>query len=98
MALDCHRLTDCNTANGCITIIPQSTVFANNLLVCVDGSKGTGHPPCPTPNVHCLEKWITTSGGPTVFAQVIPVNKKGDPDSCAIDHVRADGSPNVFLL
>ena len=96
MALDCHRLTDCNTGGGCITSIPQSTVFANNLLVSVDGSIGTGHPPCPTPVIHCEGVWVTTSGGPTVFVQNIPVNKKGDPDSCG--HVRASGSPDVFLL
>lgn len=97
MSLDCHRMSDCNTAGGCITSIPQSTVFANNLLVCVDGSIGTSHPPCSNDNrVHCQGNWITTTGGPTVFAENIPVNKTGDPDSCG--HTRATGSPNVFLL
>jgi len=96
MALDCHRLTDCNTGGGCITSIPQSTVFANNLLVCIDGSIGTSHPTCPDDPEHCEGNWFTALGGPTVFAAVIPVNKKGDTDTCG--HDRADGSPNVFLL
>ena len=96
MALDCHRMSDCNTAGGCITSIPQSTVFANNLLVCVDGSIGTSHPPCDEPAIHCAGNWVTVSGGPTVFAENIPVNKTGYPDSCG--HARAAGSPNVFLL
>lgn len=95
MAKDCHRLGDCNTAGGCVTNIPQSTVFANSLLVVVNGSIGTSHPPCPV-FPHCFGEWITTSGGPTVFAENIPVNKLGDPDSCG--HPRAAGSPDVFLL
>lgn len=96
MAKQIHRMTDCNTGGGCITSIPQSTVFANNLLVSVNGSIGTGHPPCPDPDIHCTGNWVTTSGGPTVFAENIPVNKTGDADTC--EHLRAAGSPNVFLL
>ena len=96
MPLSIHRLGDCNGAGGCITSISQSTVFANNLLVSVDGSIGTSHPPCPEPDIHCQGNWQTTSGGPTVFAENIPINKTGDPDTCS--HVRAAGSPNVFLF
>jgi len=96
MPLQVHRLGDVNTGGGAITAIPQSTVFANNLLVCVNGSIGTSHPPCPDPSIHCAGAWVTTSGGPTVFAEGIPINKMGDPDSCS--HVRASGSPNVFML
>ena len=96
MPLMIHRLGDANTAGGQIISIPQSTVFANNLLVCVDGSIGTSHPPCPLPAIHCAGAWVTTSGGPTVFAGNIPVNKIGDSDSCG--HARAAGSPDVFML
>lgn len=98
MPLQVHRMSDCNTGDGCITIIPQSTVFANNLLVCVNGSIGTSHSSCGSPggDVHCEGNWITTSGGPTVFAEGIPVNKMSDPDSCG--HTRAAGSPDVFML
>jgi len=95
MPLACQRLNDLNTGGGRIISIPQSTVFANNLLVCVNGSIGTSHPPCPKPSIHCQGNWITTSGGPTVFIENIPVNKTGDIDSCS--HSRASGSPNVFL-
>ncbi len=97
MPLSCHRMGDPNDGGGTITSIPQKSVFANNLLVCVDGSIGTSHSPCEVPvPIHCEGNWTTTSGGPTVFAEGIPVNKTGDPDSCS--HVRASGSPNVFLL
>lgn len=97
MPLPIHRLGDCNNAGGCITNIPQSTVFANNILVSVDGSIGTAHPPCEVPvPIHCAGAWQTTSGGPTVFAENIPVNKTGDGDTCG--HARAAGSPNVFLF
>jgi len=30
-----------------------------------------------------------------VFINNIPVNRRGDPDSC--DHPRAQGSPDVFV-
>lgn len=96
MSLQIHRLGDTNTAGGSITSIPQGSVFANGLLVCVNGSIGTGHPPCPEPDIHCAGNWVTTGGGPTVFAEGIPVNKQGDADSCG--HSRASGSFNVFLL
>jgi hypothetical protein len=36
-----HRLGVCNTDGGCVTSIPQTTVFTNNLLQVVDGSIGT---------------------------------------------------------
>ncbi len=96
MALQVHRLGDCNGAGGCITSIPQGSVFANGILVSVDGSIGTSHPPCHWAPIHCAGAWVTTSGGPTVFAEGIPVNKIGDSDSCG--HARAAGSPNVFML
>lgn len=88
-----HRLGDANTGGGIITTIPQSTVFANGRLVAVNGSQGTGHAPFVPP--HLDHQWTTTSGGPTVFAEGIPVNKQGDPDSCG--HARAAGSPDVFV-
>ena len=59
-----HRLGDCNDAGGCLTNIPQSTVFANNLLVSVDGSTGTDHPPCGDDDEeHCSGNWFTAGGG-----------------------------------
>ena len=96
MPLQVHRLGDANTGGGTIIAIPQSSVFANSLLVCVDGSIGTSHRPCSDSDIHCQGNWVTTSGGQTVFAEGIPVNKMGDPDSCG--HPRAAGSPNVFML
>ncbi|MEM7213255.1 MAG: hypothetical protein AAF479_15445 [Pseudomonadota bacterium] len=87
-------MTDTNDAGGAITSIPQSSVYANGLLVSVDGAIGTGHPPCPVPAIHCAGNWVTANGSATVFAERIPVNRKTDADSCG--HVRAAGSPNVF--
>lgn len=94
MNLPVHRKTDPNTGGGKVDKIPQSTVYANNLLVSVDGSEGTSHPPCPNVVIHCKGNWITANGNPTVFAEGIPVNNKGDADTCG--HVRDTGSPNVF--
>tara|TARA_R100000008_G_scaffold41654_1_gene24007 strand:- start:157 stop:456 length:300 start_codon:yes stop_codon:yes gene_type:complete len=92
-----QRRSDKNDMNGIIDMIPQSTVFANNLEVAVDGSQGTFHYPWTYPHFGSTTKpyiWKTTAGSPTVFANNIPVNRQGDPDSCG--HVRVGGSPDVF--
>lgn len=90
-----HRMGDPSDANGRITAIPQSTVFANRKLVSVDGSIGTSHPPCPADPIHCAGNWKTANGSPSVFINGIPVNGRGDADTCG--HVRAEGSPDVFV-
>lgn len=89
-----HRLGDANDAGGVVTSIPQTTVFVNNVLVSVDGSIGTSHPPCPLPP-HCAGQWQTANGSPDVFVENIPVNFKGNADTCG--HSRAEGSPDVFI-
>ena len=85
------RMDDANSGGGIIKTIPQSTVFANDKLISVDGSRGSGHPVGPP---HALNAWTTTNGSSTVSIEGIPVNDEGDPDSCT--HVRVDGSPDVF--
>lgn len=84
-----HRLTDPNTDGAQIVEVIQKTVFANNLLVSVDGSPVAGHglPPHSDP--------VTANGSQTVFINNIPVNKRGDADTC--DHARETGSPDVFV-
>lgn len=90
-----QRLTDENDAGGAIDTIPQSTVSVNGLLVVVDGSLGTSHPPCPVPGIHCAGNWVTSGGSGNVFVNNIPVNRTGDPDTCG--HVRVGGSGDVFV-
>ena len=89
-----HRMGDINSGGGALTFIPQGSVYANDLLVSVDGSRGTAHPPCPYVVIHCAGVWQTTMGRHTVYAHNISVNCEGDPDSCG--HIRIMGSPNVF--
>ena len=94
-----QRMTDKNNATppGIIDLIPQATVFANNLEVAVDGSQGTFHYPWTYPHFGSKTKpyiWKTTAGSSTVFCNNIPVTRQKDPDSCG--HVRIDGSPDVF--
>ena len=86
-----HRLTDKNSGGGAIDEILQKTVFANNLLISVDGSKGTGHGLPP----HTYHDWQTQQGSKTVFAEFIPVNFQGNEDTCG--DVRVEGSPDVFV-
>lgn len=88
-----HRIDapDCNDAGGCLTSTPQGSVYANDRLIAVNGAQGTSHDPCPAPSPpHCAGNWSTANGGPTVFAENIPVNSAGDVDTCG--HVRVAGS------
>jgi uncharacterized Zn-binding protein involved in type VI secretion len=91
-----HRFGDVNTAGGAIDGIPQTFVYENNLLICVDGSIGTGHPPCPIPAVHCAGNWITAGGASFVVINDIPVNREGDADTCG--HARSGGSDFIEIV
>jgi uncharacterized Zn-binding protein involved in type VI secretion len=91
MGTAAHRMGDKNTGGGAITTIPQSTVFVNDKLQSVNGSKGTGH----GTGIHAALAWDTDNGSPTVLVEGIPANRQGDADTCA--HPRAAGSPNVFI-
>lgn len=84
-----QRLTDKNDALAPITSCLQSSVFANGLLIAVDGSPVQGHGPL----VHTAP--VTANGSSTVKINNIPVNRKDDSDSCG--HIRVDGSPDVFI-
>ena len=95
MTRDVHRIGDANDAGGAITNPNQSSVFANSILVAVDGAIGTSHPPCPVPDIHCSGNWVTVNTGQTVFSENIQTNRLGDVDTCS--HVRASGSPDVFI-
>ncbi len=90
-----HRNGDANVAGGAITFIPQTTVFANNLLVAINGSFGTSDSSCSGGNIHCAGKWLTSNGSLTVFAEGIPINRQNDTDTCG--HLRSVGSPDVFV-
>ncbi len=84
-----HRQGDPNTAGALVLDVAQKTVFANNSLVSVDGSPvadhGRGRHDAP----------FTANGSSTVFIENIPINKRGDADTCG--HPRASGSPDVFV-
>lgn len=76
-----HRLGDYNECGGEITEVSQGTVYANELLVSIDGSKVEGDE--------------TANGSQSVFINGIPVNREGDSDESGC--TRAEGSPNVFV-
>lgn len=90
-----HRLGDANDAGGAITSIPQGSVFANGLLMAVDGSIGTSHLPCPKVPIHCSGAWVTAGGSSNVLINGIPANFQGNGDTCG--HTRAAGSGNVNI-
>ena len=83
-----HRLSDPNDDGAVVEQVIQSTVYANGMLVSVDG--------CPVQE-HGLgehDSPLTANGSSTVFINGIPVNRQGDADTCG--HARAQGSPDVF--
>jgi uncharacterized Zn-binding protein involved in type VI secretion len=84
-----HRLNDPNDDGAVIEEVIQSTVFANNMLVSVDGSPVEEH------GIGEHDSPVTANGSTTVFINGIPVNRRGDEDSCG--HVREQGSPDVFV-
>ena len=86
-----QTMGDMNDAGGAITTIPQSNVYVNGKLVCVDGSMGTDHFPLDLP--HLQGVWQTTGGNATVKIAGHPVNTDGNADTCG--HVRINGSGNV---
>ena len=87
MSKPVHRLGDPNDDGAAVTEVAQGTVYANNILIAIDGSPveehGLGEHDSP----------VTANGSATVFIGVIPVNRQGDADSCG--HTRAEVSPNV---
>jgi hypothetical protein len=94
-----QRLGDGNSAGGGnIANIPQDgTVFANNVKVAVDGSKGTedGHVDYRRTNVHAENHWSTAGGSSNVFVNSKPVNYTDNVDTCG--DVRVGGSGDVFV-
>jgi uncharacterized Zn-binding protein involved in type VI secretion len=84
-----HRKDDRNTAGAPIIKVRQSRVYANNRLVSVDGSNVQRH----GPGKHAGP--VTANGSRNVFIERIPVNFRGNADSCG--HPRAAGSQNVFV-
>lgn len=95
MSRPAQRLNDSNSAGGSITSIPQGDVFANNLLISVNGSTGTPDSNALPGNPHDGGIWQTANGSGNVFAHSIPINFTDNPDTC--DDVRVGGSSNVFL-
>ena len=86
-----QRKTDANTGGGTISSTAQSTVYANDKLISVNGSTVTTHGIYP--NVHAGV--TTANGSSTVFAGGIAINRTDDVDSCT--HTRTGGSGDVFV-
>ena len=86
-----QRNGDANTGGGIISSTAQSTVYANDKLISVNGSTVTTH--SIYPNVHAGV--TTANGSSTVFAGGIAINRTCDVDSCT--HTRTGGSSDVFV-
>lgn len=84
-----ERIGDTNTAGAPVTATGQSTVFANGILVAVNGSAVARH----GKNAHAGPQ--TANGSSNVFINQIPINRVGDADTCG--HTRSSGSTNVFV-
>jgi len=86
-----QRNGDANNGGGTISSTAQSTVYANDKLISVNGSTVTTHGTYP--NVHVGV--TTANGSSTVFAGGIAINRTDDVDSCT--HTRTGGSGDVFV-
>ena len=71
----------------------NSSVYANNILVLVDGSTVEPHVPRRGGFIH--DPTATANGSSSVFAHGVPINFTDNPDSCG--HVRIGGSSDVFV-
>ena len=83
------RVGDTNEMKGAI-ISGASTVFANGILVGLQGSKITPH--APFKGLH--KNAMVTDGSPTVFVEGLPVARVSSGNSCG--HHMIQGSPDVF--
>ena len=86
-----HRVDDTNNAGAKVTSSLQSSVYAGNppKLIAVDGSPVAGH----GTGVHASPK--TANGDSSVQIDNIPVNSKGDADTCG--HTRDTGESSVII-
>ena len=84
-----HRQFDTNTAGAEITSVVQRSVYANNLLVSVNGSRVKGH------GIGKHFSPETANGSRDVYIENIPVNRRGDNDTCG--HSRNIGSTDVYV-
>lgn len=71
----------------------NGSVYANNILILVDGSTVQPHVPRRGGFVH--DPTFTANGSGKVFAHGVPVNFTDNPDTCG--HVRIGGSGDVFV-
>jgi hypothetical protein len=71
----------------------NSSVYANNILVLVNGSTVQPHVPRRGGYVH--DPTATANGSSSVFAHGVEVNFTDNPDTCG--HARIGGSDDVFV-
>ena len=82
------RIGDTNEARGAI-ISGASTVFANGILLGLQGSKLSPH------GKDAHKSASVTNGSPSVYADGLPVARVTSGNSCG--HSMAQGSPDVFV-
>lgn len=82
------RVGDTNQAKGAI-ISGATTVFANGILLGLQGSRLTPHGKGPH------KAATVTNGSPTVFVDGLPVARVTSGNSCG--HSMSQGSPDVFV-
>ena len=94
MSKPIQRISDTNDyPSPAIDSDGNSTVYANGILILVDGSGVQPHVPRRGGFVH--DPVSTANGSTKVFAHGVPVNFTDNADTCA--HIRIGGSPDVFV-
>lgn len=93
MAKNIQRQGDANSAGATIVSVKQNSVYIENRLVSVDGSKVKDHIPGMFGFQH--KNVVTANGSSRLYIENKRVNRMGDADSCG--HPRVVGSATVFL-
>lgn len=87
---------DTNDGGGIITDTYQNRVFFFGKPVALEGSTGTGHPPCPLVPDHCEGVWRTVASHSNVMFLGRKINVTGDVDTCG--HARLSGQNKVSFF
>jgi uncharacterized Zn-binding protein involved in type VI secretion len=93
MTKSIQRVGDINNSGAPIISVNQSSVFADNLGISVDGSRVRDHLPGRFGHQH--RNVVTSNGSANIFIENKRVNCAGDPDTCG--HIRIAGSSNLYM-
>jgi len=79
---DIQIIGDPNSGGGTIDIPTQNFCRITGLLIAVNGTLVTSHPPCPIVPIHCEGNYVTESRQGFARINGLPISIDGDGDTC----------------